>query len=124
MNYLIQVLVLRWGEGQSGSKNPIQQIKSTITYLKIATYEAVTGIASTEGNVDDDGNGSGSETKYITEDQALKINALIDDNNLDKEAWLKYSKIEHFNELEAHRFGSLMKRINERLAIIATKSQA
>lgn len=47
----------------SGSKNPIQMIKSTVTYLRGATFEAVTGIASDEStgvNLDDDGNsGSG-----------------------------------------------------------------
>lgn len=44
----------------SGAKNPLQQIKSTVTYLKLATYEAITGIATAEGNEDDDGNGSGT----------------------------------------------------------------
>lgn len=43
----------------SGAKNPLQQIKSTVTYLKLATYEAITGTASAEGNADDDGNGAG-----------------------------------------------------------------
>lgn len=43
----------------SGSKNALQQIKSTITYLKGATFEAVTGVASAAGNLDDDGNGAG-----------------------------------------------------------------
>lgn len=43
----------------SGSKNQIQQIKSTTTYLKAATFEAVTGIASVDGNEDDDGNAAG-----------------------------------------------------------------
>lgn len=43
----------------SGQKNSLQQIKSTLTYLKLATLEAVTGIASVVGNVDDDGNGAG-----------------------------------------------------------------
>ncbi len=43
--------------GQS-SKNPIQQIKSTMTYLKIITFEAVTGLVAVDENVniDDDGN--------------------------------------------------------------------
>lgn len=41
------------------SKNPIQQIKSTQTYLKIATFEAVTGLVSQEGNLSDDGNAAG-----------------------------------------------------------------
>ncbi len=42
----------------SGSKNTLQQIRSTLTYLKGATFEAVTGIASRAGNQDDDGNGA------------------------------------------------------------------
>lgn len=42
---------------KSGSKNELQQIKSTITYLRLATYEAATGIATKEGAADDDGNG-------------------------------------------------------------------
>ena len=43
----------------TGAKNTLQQTKSTITYLKLATFEAVTGVASQEGNMDDDGNGAG-----------------------------------------------------------------
>lgn len=44
----------------SGAKNPIQQIKSSVTYAKIATFEMACGLASKEGNMDDDGNGSGA----------------------------------------------------------------
>jgi hypothetical protein len=40
----------------SGKKNELQQIKSTITYLEIMTFEAVTGTASQAGSMDDDGN--------------------------------------------------------------------
>ena len=42
----------------SGAKNPIQMIKSTITYLKACTFESICGLASTEANLDDDGNGA------------------------------------------------------------------
>lgn len=52
----------------SGAKNPLQQIKSTVTYLKLATYEAITGIASSEGNADDDGNGSGKPEVEVPPD--------------------------------------------------------
>lgn len=45
----------------SGSKNTLQQIRSTLTYLKGSTFEAVTGIASRVGNQDDDGNGAGKQ---------------------------------------------------------------
>jgi hypothetical protein len=47
---------------KSGAKNPIQQVKSAVTYLRGATFEAVTGIATSESagiNRDDDGNGFG-----------------------------------------------------------------
>lgn len=46
----------------SGAKNSIQQIKSTVTYLRGATFEAVTGLASQDKagiNLSDDGNGAG-----------------------------------------------------------------
>lgn len=46
----------------SGQKNPLQQIKSTVTYLKISTFELITGLASLNANQDDDGNGAGKET--------------------------------------------------------------
>lgn len=55
----------------SGSKNPLQQYKSTRTYLKKESYTAVTGIASAD-SVDDDGNAA-SEPEFITEDQAKAI---------------------------------------------------
>jgi hypothetical protein len=42
----------------SGAKNPIQQIKSAITYAKACTFESVCGLASTDANVEDDGNGA------------------------------------------------------------------
>jgi hypothetical protein len=44
---------------KSGAKNPIQEIKSAITYAKACTFESICGLASTDANVDDDGNGAG-----------------------------------------------------------------
>jgi len=46
-------------EDKSGAKNLIQQIKSSVTYAKITTFELATGLASSDGNLDDDGNGFG-----------------------------------------------------------------
>jgi hypothetical protein len=40
----------------SGKKNELQQIKSTITYLEIVSFEALTGTASQSGSMNDDGN--------------------------------------------------------------------
>jgi hypothetical protein len=53
----------------SGSKNPIQQKKSAITYLRGITFECALGIAASDVNLDDDGNGSHPEPEPISESQ-------------------------------------------------------
>ena len=62
----------------SGSKNPLQQVKSTVTYLRKATFEAITGIATSDPIADDDGNSSGS-VEYISIDQQTEINDYFDE---------------------------------------------
>jgi hypothetical protein len=47
---------------KSGNKNGIQEIKSAITYAKSVTFESICGLASTEANMDDDGNGAHRKT--------------------------------------------------------------
>lgn len=75
----------------SGSKNSLQQIKSTLTYLKLATFELVTGVASEEGNLDDDGNGAGD---FDTSDWFSAIDGAADMVGLNKlGAELKTAKI-------------------------------
>lgn len=73
--------------GTSRAKNPIQERKSARTYLKLETYEAVTGMASEEGNLDDDGNASGESldmpVDLIGEDEANAVHAMITDAELD-----------------------------------------
>jgi hypothetical protein len=62
---------------QSGkaSRNPMQDLRSTFTYLRSTTLEAVLGVSGTEATKDDDGNASGSkkEPKFITEKQVKEI---------------------------------------------------
>lgn len=45
----------------SGQKNPLQQIKSTLTYLEVATFQAITGVVARSACADDDGNGAGKK---------------------------------------------------------------
>lgn len=93
------------------SKNPLQQMKSTITYLKIATYEAITGIASVDDPGDDDGNGSGNPVKLITDEQAADLIALMDEVKAEKTAFLKFFKIEEIDELPASRLKQATKML-------------
>lgn len=70
----------------SGSKNPIQERKSTRTYLKLETFEAVTGMASKDGNIDDDGNAAGAprqpQIEIISDEQSSVIHAKITENEV------------------------------------------
>lgn len=56
-------------------KNDLQAIKSSLTYARSMTYEAVCGIAATDGNVDDDGNASGRRGPAEGEPSQLLKNA-------------------------------------------------
>lgn len=45
----------------SGTKNALQGIKSTLTYLEGATFQAITGVVARSACADDDANGTGNE---------------------------------------------------------------
>ena len=81
----------------SGSKNPIQQIKSTITYLRKATYEAVLGIASSDA-VDDDGNGN-VEVSFVTGEGLEHLKKLHKEIVTNNALFLKTAKIKSLDEI-------------------------
>lgn len=86
----------------SGAKNPIQQIKSTVTYLELATFQAITGLVASDAAMDDDGNGAG--VSYITDSQAADLDALLDEVGANKVAFLDYFKIGKIEELPAKAY--------------------
>lgn len=66
------------GLDTSGAKNPLQQIKSTVTYLKTATFESALGIASEYGSLSDDGNGSAPRPNTMELDEFDSYKQLIE----------------------------------------------
>jgi hypothetical protein len=89
------------GPDKSGAKNPIQEIKSAITYAKACTFESVFGLASTDANVDDDGNGAGGGTpKKGLSDNDVQTH-LANINNSASDAELKVMHANAFKEAEA-----------------------
>lgn len=72
---------LRGAPDQSGSKNEIQQIGSTVTYLQRYTAKALLGIA--EHGQDDDGRGSSPSTSEPTEAQIDRLRSLAGDDRLE-----------------------------------------
>jgi len=81
----------------SGSKNTIQQIKSTITYLKGITFESICGLASTEANLDDDGQAATDE--LISTEQLNKMSALIKEKGRTEESFAEHLKLESLADL-------------------------
>jgi len=74
----------------SGSKNAIQAIGSTVKYLERYTLEACLGLTS-DDQLDDDGQAAGGAER-ITPEQALNIQAMLEENSVDLvkfESWLR-----------------------------------
>ena len=91
------------------AKNPIQQIKSTVTYLRGATFEAVTGLAAIDDvNLDDDGNGTESEPNYITEKQLSTIVDKINEKNVNEAKFLDYLEIESLEKIPTDKYDDAM----------------
>jgi len=102
---------------QSGqrSRNAIQDIRSTFTYLRSMTCEAILGVAGTEGTMDDDGNTAGTAPEYINEKQIKTITDYMNQFQVDEKKFLEYMGVESvetilakdwnkaFNALEAKR---------------------
>lgn len=91
------------------SKNPIQQIKSTITYLRAATFEGIMGLASTDANMDDDGNSAGA--KAITDKQVSEITDMINATESDEAALLAWAKVESIEAIPAKFYNKIMTQL-------------
>lgn len=93
----------------SGAKNPIQQIKSTITYLKSVTFECITGLASTDANADDDGN---AYSEKISEKQLSTLLDLLAAKELSEKKLIEYLKIEKLEDLNSSDYTKAITAIN------------
>jgi hypothetical protein len=88
----------------SGSKNAIQAIGSTKSYLEKYTLLALAGLAADE---QDDDAGHGAET--ITEDQGANLSALATEVGADHKKFLKFFKINSIFDMPASRYEEAIK---------------
>ncbi len=96
------------GPDESGKKNSIQQIKSTITYLEGATFQAVTGIACAEPSQDDDGNGfSSNATLFITQEQIEDLEKAMKVAGVESDYICKKANITSLSMVPASRLNSI-----------------
>jgi hypothetical protein len=85
----------------SGGKNAIQAIASTVTYLERYTFLAGTGLAVVDQ--DNDANIPVS-IEYLSEDQKIFINDLIDEVKADRAKFLEYLHVESLDKCEAQYY--------------------
>lgn len=100
---------------KSGQKNDLQQIKSTLTYLMGATFQAITGVVARSASADDDGNGAGtSGPAKITEQQAADLQAKAEEVGVIKENFLRFLKVERLADLPASKFNAAIQALNDK----------
>ncbi len=86
----------------SGNKNSLQQVGSTLTYLQRMTLKAALGLAAAE---DDDARAaSNADTGSISEEQASKLRNLIEASGADIAIFCEKWKIDAVPDLPASKF--------------------
>lgn len=84
----------------SGSKNQIQAIGSTVTYLQRYTLLALTGLATEE----QDNDANAGPVELITEEQAVIINEYISSTKANVPAFLGYMGIESVEKMPKAKY--------------------
>ncbi|HEX20686.1 MAG TPA: hypothetical protein ENG78_07705 [Acidiferrobacteraceae bacterium] len=103
------------GPDQSGGKNNIQAVGSTVSYLQRYTLLAITGTATQD--MDDDGGASGprhEEPDYdcINDDQISQLNDLVIAAHVNPQKILYGFEITDIIQLPAERFQECVERLN------------
>lgn len=103
----------------SGNKNSLQQVGSTLTYLQRMTLKAALGLAAAE---DDDGKAAGGgdqDTGPITEEQASTIRALIEETETDVAKFCGLMKVESIPALPASQYDRVIKSLEAKKRRVA-----
>ena len=96
----------------SGGKNKIQQIGSTITYLQRYTLLSITGLSTHDQ--DDDGRKAEVSIPVITEEQAHNLLALIDEVKADEKAFCTYFKAPSVEGLAAKNYAAAVAMLEKK----------
>ena len=100
------------GRDDSGKKNSIQSIGSTITYLQRYTLKSALGLAA---SADDDGRSSEDENAdLITDEQRDQLLAKIDEVGADLPKFCAYFRIQAIPGLPAARFAEALRLLEQR----------
>jgi len=97
------------GRDESGGKNAIQALGSTVSYLERYTLLSITGLAT-----DDMDNDGGDIRETITPEQVANIEALMQEVGADLNRFLEYYKIEDLADIPAEKYERVIKDIERK----------
>jgi hypothetical protein len=97
---------------QSGSKNSIQAIGSTVSYLQRYTFMAITGLAAK----DQDNDAQTGEAVAISPDQATAILDKLEESGSSKAAFLNWLKADHVETILAKDYERAMAQLDKKIA--------
>jgi len=100
---------LREFPDKSGSKNAIQAIGSTVSYLQRYTLFSILGLASKEA--DNDGN------DRVSFEQAEELEKLADEAGVDKPKFLVYFQAGSFNHIPAKQYKNALAAIKAKTKV-------
>jgi len=98
------------GRDESGNKNSIQAIGSTVTYLQRYTLKAALGLAASN---DDDGKRHDDGERIGPNDLAA-LRKKMNEVGADEEMFVRYMKIESLEELPASQFARAMEALGKK----------
>lgn len=98
------------GRDESGNKNSIQAIGSTITYLQRMTLKAALGLAAS----DDDDGASAEPEDVISQEQIAVLIELADEVGADKAAFCRYLKVPSFAAIPLKEFDRAIAALNKK----------
>jgi len=97
------------GADTSGSKNSIQALGSTVTYLQRYTLFAILGLASKEQD-----NDANLTADTVTRAEAAHLEKLADEVGANKRAALGYLKVSSFEEIPANKYDSVVASLEKK----------
>lgn len=94
----------------SGGKNSIQAIGSTVSYLERYTLLAATGLAT----ADQDKDGKIEEVERITPNQVADLDALLDELKVNRDKFFRWAKVEKLEDIAADAYVHVVKEVESK----------
>ena len=97
----------------SGSKNAIQAIGSTVTYLQ--RYTLIGALGLTTADQDIDGRLDNIACDFITTEQELNIETLISDSSADRDKFLTYVRAESVEKITSPNYAKAITMLERKI---------